>query len=74
MLNISLDKSASNQHCSPEDPGPKYLFYKLGLEGKRLKVKTKVAEDLKIWACHVRFKVLQRNRFPFVPPILPSYD
>ena len=46
MFNISLDKTASNQHCSPEDPGPKFLFYKLGLEGKRLNVKTMGAEDL----------------------------
>ena len=51
MFNISLDKSASNQHCSSEDPGPKYLFYKLGLEGKKLKVETKEVDDLKIWAC-----------------------
>ena len=48
MFNISLDKSASNQHCSPEYPGPKYLFYKLGLEGKKLKVETKGVEGLKI--------------------------
>ena len=71
MFNISLDKSASNQHCSPEDPGPKYLFYKLGLEGKKLNVKTNGVEDLKILACHVRFRWFKETGFPFVSPILP---
>ena len=66
MFNISLDKSASNQHCSPEDPGPKYLFYKLGLEGKKLNVKTKGVEDLKILACLVRFRWFKETGFLFV--------
>ena len=53
MFNISSDKTASNQHCSPEDPGPKYLFYKLGLEvgGEKLNVRTVILPDwtLKKW-------------------------